>query len=73
MLTPTVYQMIGFETIVQYGRLLNQYGKYFQNGVRDGDTFPGVLFGGLSYGMNNDNQVVPLVRFEKKKLTQINR
>lgn len=68
---PTLYQLLGFELIVQVGNLLKTHGVYFQNGLRDGAFYPGTLLQGMRYGSFNDNQVVPLVQFQGAKLVPI--
>ncbi|WP_258104922.1 tetratricopeptide repeat protein [Marinoscillum sp. MHG1-6] len=70
---PSIYHMIGYELTVQVGYLMNRYGKYFQNGIRNGNYFPGDIFQGLKYGLANDNQIAPIVRFEESKLKVVNK
>lgn len=67
---PGEYHIIGYELMMQLGRLLDQHGKYFQRGLIDGEMIPGILMKGMRYGPNNDNQVVPLTKLEDLRLVE---
>ena len=65
---PSEYHLLGYELMMQLGRLLNENGKYFQRGLVKGDFVPGILMNGMRYGPYNDNQVVPILRLENLRL-----
>ncbi len=70
---PSEYHYTGYELIWFVGRQMNAYGKYFQNGLREGRFTKGKIFEGVEYGLANDNQVVPIIRFRDTKLEVVNR
>jgi len=53
---------ISYDIVVNFGRLLNQYGKYFQVGLRRRDQVEGELTEKLRYKMSNDNRYMPFLR-----------
>lgn len=70
---PTKYHFIGYELIMQAGNLLNDYGVYFQNELRKGAYKSGFILEGLRYGAANDNQIVPIIKFEDAQLKVVNK
>ena len=69
---PSIYHMLGFESVWWAGQMMDRYGKYFQNGFYEEQDFPS-LFYGHKYGEGmNDNQIVPIVQFTNRKLKAIN-
>ncbi|MDE0470669.1 MAG: hypothetical protein OXH57_01915, partial [Ekhidna sp.] len=65
---PEEYHLLGYELIFQLGKLLDEYGKYFQNGLQTGKYFEGKVMEGMQYGIFNDNQIVPITKLEGLKL-----
>ncbi|GAB4237158.1 MAG: hypothetical protein Tsb0034_12160 [Ekhidna sp.] len=65
---PGEYHIIGYELMMQLGKLLHERGKYFQKGLQTGEFIPGLLMEGMRYGPYNDNQVVPVVKLENLRL-----
>lgn len=70
---PSKYHLIGYELVMQVGTLLDQYGVYFQNQLRKGEYYSGFVGEGLRYGAENDNQIVPIIKFENAELKVVNR
>ncbi|MAE86287.1 MAG: hypothetical protein CMB80_26365 [Flammeovirgaceae bacterium] len=70
---PSINHYRGYEAIWFAGRMMHRYGKYFQVGLREGNLIEGKVFEGYKYGVTNDNQVVPVVRFKNSKLEVVNR
>ena len=64
---PSANACIGFETIMLLGKLLNKYGDHFQNDFDD-ETIEGYLFGKYTLNKRNDNQSIPIVKFEDSEL-----
>jgi hypothetical protein len=60
---PNKYHYTGYELVHFIGKMLDQYGVYFQTGMNKMGKIPGVLFEGFDYTEGNDNAVVPLIRF----------
>ncbi len=71
--TPSINHFRGYEAVWFAGRMMHRHGKYFQRGLRDGHLVSGKVFEGYKYGVANDNQVVPVVRFQDSKLEVVNR
>ena len=63
---------IGYDIMVTYGRLLSQYGKYFQLGLKTRKTVPGELTERFSYQLSNDNRYTPILRMVDSKVKQSN-
>ncbi|MEQ9404433.1 MAG: hypothetical protein RIM99_12645 [Cyclobacteriaceae bacterium] len=61
---PTEFHKLGFELVMQVGRLLKENGKHFQRGLLAGKYLEGYLMEGLMYGSYHDNQIVPIVTIE---------
>lgn len=70
---PSLYHFLGYELISQMGRLMKYNGVYYQRGLIDDRFYEGKIFEGIRYGAANDNQVVPLVKFENTELKVVNR
>ncbi len=70
---PSVNHLRGYELVYFAGHMMHQYGKYFQTDLRSGVYRKGRIFEGFRYGVANDNQVVPMVRFKDSKLEVVNR
>ena len=70
---PSQYHLTGYEMIWYLGHKLHSHGKYFQLGIRKGDFFNGKIYEGIKYGSANDNQVVPIVRFNNNELEIVNK
>lgn len=61
---PTQYHFLGYELIMQVGKLLDENGKHFQRGLLTGKDIDGHVMKGMKYGGYRDNQVVPIVTIE---------
>jgi hypothetical protein len=70
---PTFFHFLGYELIMQLGNLIKENGEYFQIGLREGKFTEGYILEGIKYGAANDNQVVPVVKFNNSKLEIVNR
>ncbi|OEK00217.1 hypothetical protein BFP97_01235 [Roseivirga sp. 4D4] len=55
---------IGYDIMVTFGRLLGDYGKYFQVGVKRRDDFRGELTEKFNYRLSNDNRYLPVLKVE---------
>ena len=63
---------LGYDIMVTYGRLLHQYGKYFQLGLKSEKNVSGELTEGLSYQLSNDNRYIPILQMENSKVRKTN-
>ncbi|WP_452611689.1 hypothetical protein [Roseivirga echinicomitans] len=59
---------IGYDIMVNYGRLLSQYGKYFQLGLKTKKLVPGELTEYFNYQLSNDNRYTPILRMVDSKV-----
>lgn len=59
---------IGYDITVTFGRLLHQYGKYFQVGLKRKDTIEGELTDKFNYKFSNDNRYIPILKVENSVL-----
>ncbi len=69
---PSNYHLLGYETIYYLGKMLVKHGKYFQNGFLKEGMVEGQLMTGFDFGINSDNQVVPIVTMRNGALIPIN-
>lgn len=68
---PNQYHVIGYEIIQYFGQVLHAYGKYFQTGIRDGRIIKGEILQGTQFGSSNDNQLVPIIKFQSAQLQRV--
>jgi tetratricopeptide (TPR) repeat protein len=69
---PTIYACLGYEMMLFLGHMLAQNGVYFQK-YWNKQSYQGVLFEGVTYGVHHDNQHVPIVRFQKNRFVICNK
>lgn len=62
---------IGYDITVTFGRLLHQYGKYFQVGLRRKNTIEGELTDKFDYKLSNDNRYIPILKVKESVITPI--
>ena len=62
---------MGYDLIVNFGRLLNQYGKYFQVGLRRKDLVEGELTEKFRYKLSNDNRFMPYLRVKASQVVKV--
>ncbi len=69
---PQRYFYIGYEVIMTIGKLMNSSGNLFQFDRGINDFIPGEIFQGLTFGANNCNQIVPIVKFINSEPVVVN-
>lgn len=62
---------ISYDIVVSFGRLLNQYGKYFQVGLRRKEQVEGELTEKLRYKLSNDNRFMPFLRVRNAQIIKV--
>jgi ABC-type branched-subunit amino acid transport system substrate-binding protein/predicted negative regulator of RcsB-dependent stress response len=62
----------GYEAILYAGRMLSQYGTYFQLHNQEESVRQGVLFPAYKFAGSNDNHFVPIIRMIKSDLVMVN-
>ncbi len=71
-LIPSVYAYQGYELLMQFGRALAEFGTNFHAGLQSQPPRPGALLPGFNYQNSNDNQYVPLIKFQNADLVLVN-
>jgi ABC-type branched-subunit amino acid transport system substrate-binding protein len=61
---PTEYHVNGYDMMSYLGKMLDEYGKYFQFGAYEAGTVKGPILQGYDFTGFNDNQVVPILQIE---------
>lgn len=69
---PNKYHYTGYELLRYVGKMLDQYGVYFQTGFNKTGNYPGLLFQGFDYTGGNDNAVVPIIKFVNSEFKIVN-
>ncbi len=64
--------ILGSELINLIFRIVKDYGKYFQFGLRNEQFIPGNIFYGFKYLENNDNQIVPMLKVDSSRIKMVN-
>lgn len=63
---PNYYATLGYDMMFFLGKMLFQYGTYFQKHWKK-DIVDGEVFSGFAYGEHHDNQNVPIISFQDSK------
>jgi tetratricopeptide (TPR) repeat protein len=69
---PSLYSYQGFDLLVYFGRALAAYGTNFHAGLQSQPPARGLIIAGFDYRDSNDNQYVPLVKFQNSGLVLVN-
>lgn len=62
---PDSYAMKGYALMFFLGRILNSYGANFISEFRINAAYDTNIFSQLRYGLNHDNQIVPIIEIDK--------
>ena len=68
---PTKYAYASYDAMYYIGQMLEEYGIYFQEFYTDSKPINSVFFDGYNFFEANDNQVVPMIRFEEGILREV--
>lgn len=71
-LIPSVYAYQGYDMMLYFGRILKEFGTNFHNGLKSKSPVKGAIFAGYDYRNANDNQYIPITKFESGSLTLTN-
>jgi hypothetical protein len=71
-LIPSIYAYQGYELMMRFGRALGEFGTNFHAGMQGRPATPGILLPGFHYNGSNDNQYVPLIKFQNADLVLAN-
>jgi hypothetical protein len=61
----------GYDIVVTYGRLLHEYGKYFQVGLKRKSKVDGELTEAFDYRLTNDNRYIPILKIRNSQISEI--
>ncbi len=64
---PNKYTYIGYDLMMYIGYMLDRYGIYFQEFSQQ-EGVKSLLYSGYDYFSANDNQVVPIIKYEDARL-----
>jgi hypothetical protein len=67
---PNYYATVGYDMMFFLGKMLFQYGTYFQKHWKK-DIVTGQVFAGFAYGEHHDNQYVPIIRFQDSQFMEV--
>ncbi len=70
---PNGFSRSGYEQMLVFGRLLNDYGNYFQHGFVNESRVNGVIFSGVDYSFGHDSHLVPIIQFREGDLKVVNK
>lgn len=68
---PNKYTYAGYDMMIYIGNMLDKYGVYFQEFYTQKDKVNSLFYSGYDYFNANDNQLVPIVKYEEAKLRQV--
>lgn len=69
---PSHFAYTGYDMMLYFGRMMDQYGTYFQTGFEKEGFQEGFIFPGYNFAKSNDNQFVPIVKFKDAELAIVN-
>jgi len=69
---PNKYTFAGYDLMMYIGNMLNKYGVYFQEFYTNQKVVNSLLYAGYNYGSANDNQLVPIIKYEEGQLRLVN-
>jgi ABC-type branched-subunit amino acid transport system substrate-binding protein len=68
---PSKYAYAGYDAMYYIGQMLQEYGTYFQEFYTDDKPVKSLLFAGYNYHEAQDNQMVPIIRFQDGVLREV--
>ncbi|MEN7548461.1 ABC transporter substrate-binding protein [Rapidithrix thailandica] len=69
---PSNFAFSGFETMYYFGKMMKKHGTSFGQAIYFEAPEEGMIYTGFSYEGKNDNQVVPVFKFENGQLIMVN-
>ncbi len=68
---PNKYVLTGYDMMYYIGQMLNKHGIYFQEFYTEDQKIPSLFYSGYSYFKANDNQEIPIIKFDKNDLVVV--
>lgn len=68
---PNKYTYVGYDLMTYIGNMLNSYGIYFQEFYTQKGKVNSLFYSGYDYFNANDNQLVPIVKYEESQLKPV--
>jgi hypothetical protein len=72
-IVPSIYSYQGYDMMTYFGKLLGEHGTFFQQALHQRPPARGKILSGYNYQGSNDNQYVPLIKFQDGRLVLVNR
>ena len=69
---PSVFASEGYDMMLFFGRQLAKTGRAFQNNPNLRSTTDDYLLSGFDYSQSNENQIVPIVKYEDGRFVKVN-
>lgn len=69
---PSVYAYKGYDMMLFFGKLLAQYGNKFHKEIHRVGVQKSGIMPGYDYRFSHDNQFVPIYKFQKGEMIQVN-
>jgi hypothetical protein len=69
---PSIYAAQGYDLVLYYGRLINKYKDKMRDGLNAKSSIKDSLTAGYDFVMSNENQIVPILRFDGNRFQQVN-
>jgi ABC-type branched-subunit amino acid transport system substrate-binding protein len=71
-IVPSLYSYQGYDMMMFFGKQLIEHGTFFHQALHQQSPVKGKILAGFNYLGSNDNQYVPLIKFQDAKLILIN-
>jgi hypothetical protein len=69
---PSIYAAQGYDMVLYYGRLLHKYKDKLRDGLNAQTLIKDSLTAGYDFVMSNENQVVPILKFDGTRFQRVN-
>lgn len=69
---PTKYVLAGYDMMYYIGQMLNRHGIYFQEFFNEPQHVNSLFYSGYNYFKANDNQKIPIIKFENTDIVVVN-
>lgn len=69
---PNKYVLTGYDMMYYIGQMLNRYGIYFQEFFSKEQHVNSLFYAGYNYFKANDNQRIPIIKFEDTNIIVVN-
>lgn len=71
-IVPSIFSYQGYDMMLFFGKLLGEHGTFFHQALHQQPPVRGKILSGYNYQGSNDNQYIPLIKFQNARLVLIN-